>query len=176
MIGTTAKLLAEDKIVGWFQGGMEFGQRALGNRSIIANPGRADMKDRINKAVKFREAFRPFAPSVMADEAGRYFEWDGEECPFMERVLAIRPEMREVIPAVTHEDGTGRLQMVRREWNPRYYDLIEAFSKLTGVHVILNTSFNLNGEAIVCSPEDALKTFLCSGMDYLVMDDFLIEK
>ncbi len=175
-VTTGARLLADDKIIGWFQGRLEFGQRALGNRSILANPARADMKDRINSAVKFREEFRPFAPSVLAKETGRYFEWNNEVCPFMERVLPVRPEMMDAIPAVTHEDGTGRVQMVDSDWNPEYHNLIEAFAEITGIHVVLNTSFNLNGEPIVCSPEDAIKTFYNSGIDALIIDNCLVEK
>ena len=167
-----AALLAEGQVVGWFQGRMEYGPRALGNRSILADPRRAEMKDVINAKVKFRESFRPFAPAVLAERSAEFFS-DARPRPFMVVVLPVRPEKRAVIPAVTHMDGTDRLQTVDRETNPRFHRLIEAFDRFTGVPVVLNTSFNLQGEPIVCSPRDAVATFLASGIDALAMGDFL---
>lgn len=172
-----AKLLADGKIVGWFQGNMEFGQRALGNRSILADPRRAEMKDLVNRVIKYRESFRPFAPSVLEERVSEYFECGKEDrVPFMERVYRIRPKMRSVIPAVTHVDGSGRLQTVNKRHNPRYHALISEFKKLTGVPVVLNTSFNLKGEPIVMTPTDAIRTFMSSGLDALVMGDYVLEK
>jgi carbamoyltransferase len=172
----TAALLAAGKVVGWFQGRMEYGPRALGNRSILADPRQARMKDLINAKVKFREAFRPFAPSILAERASEYFVVDGHRAaafPFMTAVLPVRPEKRAVIPAVTHFDGTGRLQTVEQEVNPRFHALIAEFDRLTGVPVILNTSFNLAGEPIVCTPADAVSTFQRSGLDALAIGDYL---
>jgi carbamoyltransferase len=174
---TAAGLLADGRIVGWFQGRMEFGQRALGARSILADPRDAAMKDRVNLAVKFREAFRPFAPAVLVEEAHRYFSIpEGFQVPFMEKVVPIRPEMRGKIPAVTHADGTGRVQTVDRELNPLFHRLISAFGRRTAVPVVLNTSFNLNGEPIVESPADAVRTFMSSGMNALVIGHHLLVK
>jgi carbamoyltransferase len=170
-----ATLLAQGKIVGWFQGRMEFGPRALGNRSILADPRRADMKDRINAAVKFREPFRPFAPSVAEDQSHEYFENVGA-APFMLRVTDVRPGMGERIPAVTHVNGTARLHTVNREVNPLYYDLLQRFGAKTGVPVVLNTSFNVRGEPIVCTPKEAIACFFNSGLDALVLDQFLLQK
>lgn len=173
--GTAARLLAENKIVGWYQGRMEFGPRALGNRSILGDPRREDMKDRINAAIKFREPFRPFAPSVLAERASEYFT-DIEDSPFMILVTDVRPEKRAVVPAITHVDGTGRLHTVERETNPLYWQLIHAFGELTGVPMVLNTSFNVRGQPIVNTPPEALATFYTSGLDALVIDTFLVEK
>ena len=172
---SAAELINAGKIIGWFQGRLEFGDRALGNRSILADPRDGSMKDRVNDTVKYREPFRPFAPSILLDYVADYFV-DAEPTAFMEKVLPIRPEKRPLIPAVTHIDGTGRLHTVGREQNPLYYELIEEFRRLTGVPVVLNTSFNLNGEPIVCSPQDALRTFFSSGLDALVMGNCLVEK
>ena len=175
--GRAAALLAEGKVIGWFQGRMEYGPRALGNRSILADPRRAETKDLLNAKIKFREAFRPFAPAVLAERAGEFFEGaEGGRFPFMTVVLPVRPEKRGVIPAVTHFDGTGRLQTVERETNGRFHALIEAFERLTGVPVVLNTSFNLAGEPIVCTPADAVSTFRRSGLDALVAGDCLCLK
>ena len=171
----TARLLADGKVVGWFQGRMEYGPRALGNRSILADPRRAEMKDILNAKVKFREAFRPFAPAILAERAGEYFERNGA-FPFMTVVLPVRPERRDRIPAVTHSDGTARLQTVEAAVNPRFHALITEFDRLTGVPVLVNTSFNLAGEPMVCSPSDAVSTFLRSGLDALVMGDYLCVK
>lgn len=173
----TAKLIFEGKIVGWFQGRMEFGQRALGNRSILADPRDPKMKDKVNKAVKYREAFRPFAPSILEDQVPEYFECDKDiRVPFMEKVFMIKSEKRKMIPAVTHIDGSGRLQTVKKQVNPRYYRLIAEFEKLSGIPIVLNTSFNLKGEAIVCTPTDALRTFFSCGLDVLVLGNYVITK
>ncbi len=169
----TAAAVARGGVVGWFQGRMEWGPRALGNRSIVCDPRRADMKDILNLKIKRREKFRPFAPSILREHAGEWFEVE-DDVPFMMQVFQIRPEKRPLIPAVTHVDGSGRLQTVHRETNPRYHRLIEAFRALTGVPMVLNTSFNEN-EPIVCKPEEALDCFLKTRMDVLVLEDTLIE-
>ena len=174
---SAAKAIADGKIIGWFQGKMEFGQRALGNRSILCDPRDASMKDKVNSAIKYRESFRPFAPSILEEEVRNYFDIEeGVSVPFMERVYPILPEKRKVIPAVTHADGTGRLQTVHKDTNPKYHRLISEFGRITGVPVVFNTSFNLNGEPIVCSPKDAIRTFYSCGMDCLFLGKFLIEK
>lgn len=170
-----AALLTEGKILGWFQGRMEYGPRALGNRSILADPRRRQMKEILNAKVKFREGFRPFAPAILAERVGEYFEQRGL-FPFMTVVLPIKPGKRALIPAVVHHDGTGRLQAVEKEVNPRFYGLIREFDRLTGVPVVLNTSFNLQGEPIVCTPEDAVATFLRSGLDALILGNYLCVK
>lgn len=170
-----AQLLAEGRIIGWVQGHAEFGPRALGNRSILADPRPADMKDRINALVKFREAFRPFAPSILHEFGEAYFV-DYQESPYMERALIFREAVRERVPAVVHVDGTGRLQTVKRHWNPRYYDLISAFHRISGVPILLNTSFNIMGKPMIHTVEDALATFYTTGLDALVIEDCLIEK
>jgi carbamoyltransferase len=168
-----AAIIADGKILGWFQGRAEWGPRALGNRSIVADPRRADMKDILNRRIKHREIFRPFAPSILAEATGEWFA-KSHPSPFMTLAYAVRPEKRELIPAPTHVDGTGRLQTVTREANPRYHALISAFRDLTGVPVVLNTSFNDN-EPIVCRPEEAIDCFLRTKMDALVLGDFLIN-
>jgi carbamoyltransferase len=170
-----AELLAEGKIVGWVQGRAEFGPRALGNRSILADPRRSDIKDVINARVKFREEFRPFAPSILHEHGDEYFE-HYQESPYMERALRFRPEVVDRVPGVVHVDGTGRLQSVRRENNPRFYDLIRAFKTITGIPVLLNTSFNIMGKPIIHSVEDAVAVFFTSGLDALVIDDQLFLK
>jgi carbamoyltransferase len=170
----TASRIADGRVVGWFQGRMEWGARALGNRSILADPRRRDMRDIINARIKFREKFRPFAPSV-AVEALRDFFVDAVHDPFMVQVYPVRPEKREIIPAVTHVDGSGRLQSVSRDTNPRYWTLIQAFGRQTGVPVLLNTSFNEN-EPIVLTPDEALDCFLRTDMDVLVMGSLVLEK
>lgn len=173
----TAKFIAEGKITGWFQGKMEFGQRALGNRSILADPRDPDMKDKVNKAVKYRETFRPFAPSILEENVSEYFECDKDDrVPFMEKVFMIRSGKRKLIPAVTHIDGSGRLQTVSKNTNPKYYRLISEFEKLSGIPIVLNTSFNLKGEAIVCTPTDALRTFFSCGLDVLVLGNYVVTK
>lgn len=171
----TARLLSEGAIVGWFQGRMEFGPRALGNRSILADPRTAEMKDRVNESVKFREGWRPFAPSCLAEVASEYFE-GCVDAPYMILTFDVLPQARTRIPAVTHADNTARVQTVRRDVNPRYWRLIDEFGKRTGVPVIMNTSFNLRGEPIVCAPKDAIRTFYSSGLDYLVMGDHILAK
>ena len=169
-----AEALANGKVVGWFQGRMEWGPRALGNRSILADPRRSDMKDILNLKIKHRETFRPFAPSILRDDVAEWFEQD-DSVPFMTKVFQIRNEKREQIPAVAHVDGSGRLQTVFRETNPRFYLLIESFKRITGVPVLLNTSFNDN-EPIVCRPEEALACFLRTKMDILVLGNCLITR
>lgn len=167
-----AAIIADGKILGWFQGRAEWGPRALGNRSIVADPRRLEMKEVLNRRIKHREMFRPFAPSILAEATSDYFE-KSHPSPFMTLAYAVRPEKRQKIPAPTHIDGTGRLQTVSREANPRYHALISAFRDLTGVPVILNTSFNDN-EPIVCRPEEAIDCFLRTKMDALVLADFLM--
>ena len=169
-----AAIVAEGKILGWFQGRAEWGPRALGNRSIVADPRRADMKEILNRRIKHREIFRPFAPSILAEATGEWFA-KSHPSPFMTLAYAVRPEKRALIPAPTHVDGTGRLQTVTREANPRYHALISAFRDLTGVPVVLNTSFNDN-EPIVCRPEEAIDCFLRTEMDALVLGDFLVTR
>ena len=170
----TARAIAEGQVVGWFQGRMEWGPRALGNRSILGDPRRADMKDLLNRKIKRRESFRPFAPSILRESVHEWFEHDAD-VPFMTQVYRIRPERRSAIPAVTHVDGTGRLQTVRREDNPRFYRLIEAFQETCGVPLVLNTSFNEN-EPVVCTPSEALDCFLRTRMDRLVLGDSIIQR
>ncbi len=171
----TAKLLAEGNIVGWFQGAMEFGPRALGSRSILADPTQPDMKDKLNKYVKYREEFRPFAPSVLAEHASEYFE-GCTDSPFMLFVYPVRPEKQAEVPAITHINGTARVQTVTAEANPRYHALIKAFGELRGTPMVLNTSFNVMGEPIVNSPADAIRCFYSTGMDALAIGDYLIVK
>ncbi len=170
-----AKLLSEGYVLGWFQGRSEFGPRALGNRSILADPRRAEMKDKLNKRVKHRQAFRPFAPIVLAESASEIFEGD-EESPFMLVVKRVRPEWRDKIPAIVHVDGTARVQTVRQDENERLYRLLKEFDAITGVPVLLNTSLNVKGEPIVETPGDALACFLATGIDYLALHDMLIAK
>jgi carbamoyltransferase len=170
----TAERIADGRIVGWFQGRMEWGARALGNRSILADPRRKDMRDIINTKIKFREKFRPFAPSIAEEALDEYFVGAVPD-PFMIQVYPVRPEKRRVIPAVTHADGSGRLQTVSRRTNPLYHQLLRAFEKATGVPVLLNTSFNEN-EPIVHKPSEALDCFLRTGMDSLVLGRITVDK
>jgi len=170
----TAAIIANGEILGWFQGRAEWGPRALGNRSIVADPRRPEMKEVLNQRIKHREIFRPFAPSILAESTGEWFE-KSYPSPFMTLAYSVRPEKRDKIPAPTHVDGTGRLQTVTRDANPRYWSLIKAFEQLTGVPVVLNTSFNDN-EPIVCRPEEALDCFQRTQMDALVLGDFLITR
>ena len=174
LVSKTAKALADGKIVGWFQGRMEWGPRALGNRSILADPRNAAIKDVLNAKIKRRESFRPFAPSILREEVAEWFETD-DDVPFMTKVFQIRTKYRDMIPAVIHVDGTGRLQTVHKETNPRYYRLIEHFRDLTGVPLVLNTSFN-ESEPVVCYPEEALDCFLRTEMDILVLANFFLER
>jgi carbamoyltransferase len=172
--------LQEGKVIGWHQGRFEWGPRALGHRSILADPRRADMKDIVNVKIKFREPFRPFAPSVLAERTEDYFVLPEAvrhyPARFMLYVVDVREDKRHIIPAVTHVDGTGRLQTVHKEVSPKYYNLIDTFGRATGVPVILNTSFNLKGEPIVNTPREAFQTFTRSGMDILVLEDYVIDK
>lgn len=170
----TAAAIARGEVIGWFQGRMEWGPRALGNRSIVCDPRRADMKDILNLKIKRRESFRPFAPSVLREYVTGWFEEDGD-VPFMMQVYQIKEEKRPMIPAVTHVDGSGRLQTVYKQTNPRYWSLIEAFRDITGVPMVLNTSFNEN-EPVVCRPVEALECFLRTKMDVLVLGDYLIRR
>jgi len=172
LLKLAAKLLSEQDILGWFQGRMEFGPRALGNRSILADPRQAINKDRVNQKVKYREGFRPFAPSVIWEKAKDFFEID-RPSPFM--LLTFKVKSKE-IPAVTHVDNSARLQTVKKEENQLFYDLLLEFYNLTGCAVLLNTSFNLRGEPIVCTPEEAYLSFMRSGMDYLIMGNFVLDK
>jgi carbamoyltransferase len=174
LFSETAKAIAKGEIVGWFQGKMEWGPRALGNRSILAHPGLPDMKDILNARIKHREWFRPFAPSILEDRVGDYFERT-HESPYMMLVYKTRPEVRDRLCAINHVDNTGRLQTVSREQNSRYYALIEAFERETGLPVVLNTSFNEN-EPIVCTPDDALECFLRTRMDLLVMGNWVVRR
>jgi carbamoyltransferase len=172
-----ARLIASNHVVGWFQGAMEFGERALGARSILADPRDARMKDRINATIKFREEFRPFAPSVLAEAAHEYFDIPhGASSDYMEAVFPVRPEKRSVIPAVVHADGTGRLQTVHKESSALFWRLIDSFRQQTGIPVVLNTSYNVSGEPIVCSPVDALRTFIASGLDALAIGCYIVAK
>ena len=172
MCRVTARLIADGNVVGWFQGRMEWGARALGNRSILADPRRADMPDLINLKIKFREKFRPFAPSILEDAVRDYFI-DPAADPFMQQVYPVREDKRNILPAVTHVDGTGRLQTVNELQNPLYYRLIREFEKITGVPVLLNTSFNEN-EPIVDTPAQALACFLRTRMDALVVGNTML--
>lgn len=171
---TTARAITEGKVIGWFQGRMEWGPRALGNRSILGDPRRADMKDILNLKIKRRESFRPFAPSILREHVKEWFEQD-DDVPFMMQVFQVREEKRALIPATTHVDGSGRLQTVHAGTNPRYHRLISAFHALTGVPMVLNTSFNEN-EPVVCRPEEALDCFLRTKMDVLVLGDWMITR
>jgi carbamoyltransferase len=174
LVKVAAQQIAAGKVVGWFQGRMEWGPRALGNRSIVVDPRRAEMKDLLNQRIKHREPFRPFAPSVLEEAVGDYFE-RSYPSPFMNLAYRVRPDKQATIPAPTHVDGTGRLQTVSRQTNPLYWSLIKEFANLTGVPVVLNTSFNEN-EPIVCTPEEALRCFLRTRMDVLVLGNLMLEK
>ena len=170
-----ARLLADSKIVGWFQGKAEVGPRALGARSILADPRRPEMKDIVNARVKHREGFRPFAPAVLDEHGPEYFDGYYPN-PFMLLVLPVRHDKRDIIPAVTHVDGTGRMQTVTREGNPGFHAVIDAFRARTGVPVVLNTSYNLRGEPIVNTTENAYNTFMKSGMDALFLENAIVAK
>jgi carbamoyltransferase len=174
LVHETARAIADGLVVGWFQGRMEWGPRALGNRSILGDPRRADMKDILNRKIKRRESFRPFAPSVLREQVAEWFELD-DDVPFMMKVFQIREEKRAQIPAVTHVDGSGRLQTVYRDTNRRYHDLISTFRELTGVPMVLNTSFNEN-EPVVCRPEEALACFLRTKMDLLALGNWCVQR
>jgi carbamoyltransferase len=174
LLDTAARHIAEGKIVGWFQGATEWGPRALGNRSILADPRRAEMKDILNRRIKHREAFRPFAPSITEEATGEYFE-QTHPSPFMTFAYSVRPDKRSIIPAPVHVDGTARLQTVSRTSNPLYWKLLRTVGELTGVPIVLNTSFNDN-EPIVCRPEEALDCFRRTQMDVLAIGNFVLEK
>jgi carbamoyltransferase len=174
LLSTTAQAIAEQQVVGWFQGRMEFGPRALGARSILADARNPENRDRVNLKIKFRESFRPFAPAVRAERASEFFELE-HESPFMGLVAQARDGQR-LLPATTHVDGSARVQTVDAETNPLFSRLLLAFERLTGTPVLINTSFNVRGEPIVCSPADALRCFLSTGMDLLVIDHFVLRK
>ena len=173
LIKKTAKLIADDNVVGWYQGRMEWGPRALGNRSILANPRNPEMKDILNEKIKHREIFRPFAPSILEEFSSEYFDIDVPS-PYM--LLVAKVKKPDVIPAVTHIDGTGRLQTVSKTVNPLYHELISEFNKITGVPVIINTSMNVRGEPIVNTPKEAFSMILKTDMDYLVMGNFMVSR
>lgn len=192
LLRRTAELLSQEKVVGWVQGRMEFGPRALGNRSILGDPRSPRMQSVMNLKVKFRESFRPFAPVVRRERVQDYFELECES-PYMLVVAAVRPELRlpvqqestglerlqqvrSTIPAVTHVDYSARVQTVTRQQNPRFYALLEQFETLTGCGVLVNTSFNIRGEPIVCTPEDAYRCFISTEMDFLVMGNFVLQR
>jgi carbamoyltransferase len=170
----TATAITEGKVIGWFQGRMEWGPRALGNRSILGDPRRADMKDILNLKIKRRESFRPFAPSIMREYVTEWFEQD-DDVPFMMEVFQVKPDKRAQVPATTHVDGSGRLQTVHQETNPRYHRLIDSYRQITGVPIVLNTSFNEN-EPVVCKPQEALDCFLRTKMDVLVLNDWIVTR
>jgi carbamoyltransferase len=170
----SASAIAAGKVVGWFQGRMEWGPRALGNRSILCDPRRVDMKELLNAKIKRRESFRPFAPSILREAVSEWFEQE-DDVQFMMQVFQIREEKRVLIPAVTHVDGSGRLQTVHKETNPLYHRLISDFCSLTSVPLVLNTSFNEN-EPVVCRPEEALDCFLRTKMDLLIMGTFCVQR
>jgi carbamoyltransferase len=174
LVNQTAALLAEGNVIGWHQGRMEFGPRALGARSILADPRDAKMRDTLNLKIKFREGFRPFAPSVIAEKASEWFDIDCES-PYMLLVAPVH-EHKRVIPSVTHVDGSARIQTVTRHDSPLYYDLLQAFERITGVPILINTSFNVRGEPIVCTPHDAYMCFMRTNMDHLVVGHFLLDK
>ncbi len=174
LLQTIARLIAEQNVIGWFQGRMEYGPRALGSRSIIADARNADNWQRVNLKIKFRESFRPFAPTVLEERASDYFEFD-RPSPYMLFVARVREDKREV-PAITHIDGSARLQTIKREEHELFYDLIKEFERQTGCPVIINTSYNVRGEPIVCTPQDAFRCFMRTEMDYLVMGSFLLNK
>jgi len=179
LIKKTSKLIYENNVIGWFQGRMEWGPRALGSRSILSNACNKNMQEILNLRVKHREKFRPFAPVVCEDDALKYFECDKPiplPTDFMLMVYPIKKEHHRKIPAVTHIDGSGRLQTIRRKQNHLYYDLIKEFCKLSGIPILINTSFNIRGEPIVCSPEHAYRCMMGTGIDYLVMGNFLIKR
>jgi carbamoyltransferase len=180
LLDVVAEQLTQGKVLGWFQGRFEWGPRALGNRSILADPRNPEMKDIVNTKIKFREPYRPFAPSVLSEYAQRYFDFPDAQrhypARFMLYVAPVKVSEQKTLPAITHVDGTGRLQTVFQDQNPLYYRLIERFGQATGVPVVLNTSFNLRGEPIVTTPANAFNTFSKSEMDSLVLGNFLVEK
>jgi carbamoyltransferase len=179
LIKTAAKLIHENNVIGWFQGKMEWGPRALGSRSILSNASNPDMQEILNLKVKHREKFRPFAPVVCEDDALKYFECDTpvpEPTDYMLMVYPVKKEWHKKIPSVTHVDGSGRLQTIRRDQNPLYFDVIKELGKLSGIPILINTSFNIRGEPIVCTPYDAYKCMMGTGIDYLFIGKFLIKR
>jgi carbamoyltransferase len=179
LIDSTVNRLESGKVVGWFQGRFEWGPRALGNRSILADPRRDEMKDIVNTKIKFREPFRPFAPSVLVEEADKFFQIErpaeSMTARFMLQVFPVKDGIDTVVPATSHM-GTARVQTVHKETNPRFHQLIGKFAEASGVPVLLNTSFNIRGEPVVNTPENAINTFVNSGIDSLVMGDFIVDK
>lgn len=175
LLGEAARLVAEGKIVGWFQGRMEWGARALGNRSILADVTNPEMTNIVNRYVKHREDFRPFAPACIEERAGDYFVCDGPS-PYMLKVVAAKPSAKQAMPAIVHVDGSARLQTVSKGTNPLFYGLLEELGRLKGVPCVLNTSFNVKGEPIVCSPMDAVRCYSSTGLDALVLGPFVLEK
>lgn len=179
LVSKVARLLSEDNVIGWFQGRMEWGPRALGSRSILADASNPKMQDILNLKVKHREKFRPFAPVVCEDDALKYFDCDDpvpEPTDYMLMVYPIHKKWQKKIPSVTHVDGSGRLQTVRRKQNPAYYDIIKEFGKITGIPILVNTSFNIRGEPIVCTPYDAYRCMMGTGIDYLAIGNFLVKR
>ncbi len=176
LVKTAARLIYGNNVVGWFEGRMEFGPRALGARSILSNAANPKMKELLNKKVKHREHFRPFAPVISKEDVHDYFEIDKDEEPFMLFVYPFRDDKKKLVPSVVHVDGTGRLQTTSKEENRLYYGVIKEFEKLSGVPILVNTSFNIRGEPIVCTPQDAYKCMMGTGIDYLVMEKFLIRR
>src|SRR5207302_9261251 len=172
-----AKSIADGKVLGWFRGRMEFGPRALGHRSILADPGHPEMRDRINAMVKMREAFRPLAPAVSLEEVDRWFEVaPGTELPFMIMTVDVRPEFRDALPAITHVNGSARVQTVAARDNPEFHALLQAVGKATGRQMVLNTSFNVKGQPIVNTPREALDTFLGTGIEFLFLENTLVSR
>ncbi|MGB8260278.1 MAG: carbamoyltransferase C-terminal domain-containing protein, partial [Terracidiphilus sp.] len=172
-----AQLIADGRVIAWDRGRMEYGPRALGNRSILADPGHPEMRDRINAMVKKREAFRPFAPACAAEEAHRWFEVEpGTQLPYMISIVDVRPEMRPLLPAITHVNGSARLQTVSQDDNPEFHALLDAVGKTTGRRMVLNTSFNVKGQPIVNTPEEAIDTFLGTGIEHLFLEDFHVAR
>jgi carbamoyltransferase len=178
VISDAAQLLCDGKIIGWFDGGSELGPRALGQRSILCDPRQPDAKDTLNRRVKMRESFRPFAPAVLLEEAANWFEFGNTPCesPFMLRVVDVKNEKRELVPAIVHVDGTGRVQTLTRENNGRFYELVKEFYGQTGVPMLLNTSFNRMGEPIIETPADAIACLLNTGLDCCVFEDKIVFK
>jgi carbamoyltransferase len=173
---TAADLISQNKVIGWFQGRMEFGPRALGSRSILANAQSDKMQDIVNRKIKLRESFRPFCPSVLEEDAETYFSGKQNVAPYMTITYDVKTDMQRIIPGVTHVDGTARIQTVSEKQNPLYYSLMKKVKTKTGHGVVLNTSFNLSHEPIVCTPRNAVATFFSSGLDALVIGNFVISK
>src|SRR3989338_6603306 len=176
LIKSTAELIYDNNVIGWFQGKMEWGPRALGSRSILSNATNPNMKEILNLKVKHREHFRPFAPVISKEDVHEYFEIDKDEEPFMLFVYPFKEGKKKLVPSVVHVDGTGRLQTTSKEENYLYYSVIKEFEKLSGVPILVNTSFNIRGEPIVCTPEDAYKCMMGTGIDYLVIGKFLVKR